>query len=250
MKDDLNELNSRIAQFQQEYNEELATRLLRQFEPIVKMSAHKLSYSRQELFDDLFQVGQMSLFQSLQQFDLAKGVPFEAYAMKSMVGHMKNYLRDKSWYIQVPRRIKEKGAKVQRTIDAMTGRLGRSPTIGEIAAELELTEQETVEILAGRDCYRPVSLDMPVSDEEGTTLRGDLIAAANDDFRDLEDRLILEEAMEELDEVERQVLELVYRHGLSQRQVASRLAISQMSVSRMQKRAVRKLKDRLSHDLH
>ncbi|GIQ69247.1 RNA polymerase subunit sigma-70 [Xylanibacillus composti] len=245
MKDDLNDLNSRIAQLQQGHNEELATRLLRQFEAMVKMSAHKLSYNRNELFEDLFQVGQMSLYQSLRQFDPAKGVPFEAYAMKSMIGHMKNYLRDKSWYIQVPRRIKEKGAKVQKTIEAMTGRLGRSPNIKEIAAELDLTEQETVEILAGRDYYRPVSLDVPVKDEEGTTLRGDLIAAANDDFRHLEDRLVLEEAMQALDEVERQVLELLFQQGLSQRQVASRLAISQMSVSRMQKRAVQKLKDRL-----
>ncbi len=243
MKDGSSDLNSRIAQLQSAYSEELATELLLQFESMIKMSAHKLSYNRPELFDDLFQVGQMSLYKSLQQFDSSMGVPFEAYAMKSLVGHMKNYLRDKSWYIQVPRRIKEQGAKVQKTIDAMTGSLGRSPNIKEIAAELDLTEQETVEILAGRDCYRPASLDVPVSDEDGTTMRGDLIAAANDDFLNLEDRLILEDAMQELDEVERQVLELVFHQGLSQRQVASRLEISQMSVSRVQKRAVKKLKD-------
>src|SRR5690606_22428446 len=85
-----------------------ATALLTNYESIVRMAASKMSRSRPDLYDDLFQVGQMSMLRLFKQFDAAKGIPFEGYAMKSVIGHLKNYLRDKSWYIQVPRRIKEK----------------------------------------------------------------------------------------------------------------------------------------------
>ncbi|NOV01789.1 sigma-70 family RNA polymerase sigma factor [Paenibacillus planticolens] len=222
--------------------EETATALLLHYEPIVRMAVGKMSRSRPDLYEDLFQVGQMSLLRLFTQYDSTLDTPFEAYAMKSLIGHLKNYLRDKSWYIQVPRRIKEKGALVQRALDELTVKLERSPNMDEMAAYLELSTEETIEILAGRDYYHYTSLDTPLSNEGDSATLGDMIAGSTDDYHSLERRMDLEEAMTCLKEEERKVIHLIYQEGQSQRHIADQLGISQMSVSRIQKRAIVKLK--------
>ncbi|WP_239618491.1 sigma-70 family RNA polymerase sigma factor [Cohnella mopanensis] len=231
-----------LIEYQRTLCSDLADQLIRNYEPMVRMAANKMSRNRPDLFDDLFQVGQMSLFRLLKQFDPELGIPFEPYAMKSMIGHMKNYLRDKSWYIQVPRRIKEKGLVVQHAIDELMSKLERSPNVDEIAGHLGLDTEETLEILAGRDLYQYVSLDTPISDEENTSVLGELIGSPTDDYAALERKLDLNDAMERLKPEERQVLRLVFESGLSQRSIADELGVSQMSISRIQKRAIDKLK--------
>jgi RNA polymerase sigma-B factor len=226
--------------------QEAATALLLHYEPIVRMAVGKISRSRPDLYEDLFQVGQMSMLRLFTQYDHAMEVPFEGYAMKSLIGHLKNYLRDKSWYIQVPRRIKEKGAQMGRALDELTAKLERSPNVEEIAAHLELSEEETIEILAGRDYYHYTSLDTPLTSEgDGATI-GDMIAGTSDDYQAIERRMDLVEAMDCLKEEERTVIGMIYQEGQSQRHIADQLGISQMSVSRIQKRAMTKLKTALT----
>ncbi len=231
-----------LLEYQKTLSNDLADQLIRNYEPMVKMAANKMSRNRPDLYDDLFQVGQLSLFRLFKQFDPTLGMPFEPYAMKSIIGHMKNYLRDKSWYIQVPRRIKEKGLVVQQAIDELMSKLERSPNIDEIAQHLGLETEETLEILAGRDLYHYVSLDTPISDDENTAVLGELIGSQTDDYAELERKLDLQEAMEQLKPEESHVLQLVFKGGLSQRSIADELGVSQMSVSRIQKRAIDKLK--------
>lgn len=231
-----------IHEYQATSNNEIATILIQKYDPMVKMAAGKISRNRPDLYEDLMQVGNMALIRLLKQFDSSLGVPFEAYAMKSMIGHMKNFLRDKSWYIQVPRRIKEKGALVQQTIDELTMKLERSPNVNEIAEKLELSVEETVEVLAGRECYHYVSLDTPLSQDESAATLGELICSEADDYESVERKMDLMEAMKELKPEEQNVLALIFNEGLSQRAAADRLGISQMSVSRIQRRATEKLK--------
>ncbi|MFD3269778.1 sigma-70 family RNA polymerase sigma factor [Paenibacillus dendritiformis] len=235
-----------ISDYQKTQDNDIATLLIHKYEPMVKMAAGKISRNRPDLYEDLMQVGNMALIRLLQQFDSSLGVPFEAYAMKSMIGHMKNFLRDKSWYIQVPRRIKEKGALIQQTIDELTVQLERSPNVEEIAERLELSVEETVEVLAGRECYHYVSLDTPLSQEESAATLGELISSDSDDYEAVERRMDLSDAMAALKAEERQVLALVFEQGLSQRAAAERLGVSQMSVSRIQRRATDKLRHILS----
>ncbi|MCR8846307.1 sigma-70 family RNA polymerase sigma factor [Paenibacillus sp. SC116] len=239
VNEDANEL---IRLYQQNHDNDIATVLIQKYEPMVKMAAGKISRNRPDLYEDLMQVGNMAMIRLLQQFDPLLGVPFEAYAMKSMIGHMKNYLRDKSWYIQVPRRIKEKGAVVQQTIDELTIQLERSPSIDEIAARLELSVEETVEVLAGRECYHYVSLDTPLSQDESAATLGELISSDANDYESVEHKMDLLEAMKQLKQEEVKVLLLIFEQGLSQRTVAEQLGVSQMSVSRIQRRATDKLK--------
>lgn len=240
------DLANRIRRYQGTGDESLAEELIIRFQPMIQMAARKISRNRPDLYEDLFQVGQMSLLRSLKQFDCDLGHPFESYAMKSLVGHMKNYLRDKSWYIQVPRRIKEKGARIRKAIDELTVKLNRSPDIGEIADYLDLTREETIEVLAGRDHYQVASLDVPLNSREDSAALGDLIASDRNEYHQLEYRLDLQEAMGILGDIEKRVLHLVYNEGHSQRTIADELDISQMSVSRIQRKAISKLREYLT----
>ncbi|WP_138494763.1 sigma-70 family RNA polymerase sigma factor [Paenibacillus pinistramenti] len=245
--DALNESTGLIWEYQQTKDNEIATVLIKKYEPMVKMAAGKIARNRPDLYEDLYQVGQMALIRLLQQYDIEMGIPFEPYAMKSMIGHMKNFLRDKSWYIQVPRRIKEKGALVQQAIDELTVKLERSPDVKEIAAFLELSVEETVEVLAGRECYHYVSLDSPLSQDESAATLGELISHDANDYDAVEKRMDLQQAMSQLKEQEQKVLLLAFQEGQSQRAIAQKLGVSQMSVSRIQKRATEKLKQIMSN---
>ncbi|WP_055105231.1 sigma-70 family RNA polymerase sigma factor [Paenibacillus ihumii] len=243
----LNESTSLIWKYQQTKDNEIATVLIQKYEPMVKMAAGKIARNRPDLYEDLYQVGQMALIRLLQQYDIELGIPFEPYAMKSMIGHMKNFLRDKSWYIQVPRRIKEKGALVQQAIDELTVKLERSPDVKEIAEYLDLSVEETVEVLAGRECYHYVSLDSPLSQDESAATLGELISSEANDYDTVEKRMDLQQALSQLKEQEQQVLLLAFQEGQSQRAIAQQLGVSQMSVSRIQKRATEKLKQIMSN---
>ncbi|RAP27288.1 hypothetical protein C2W64_01120 [Brevibacillus laterosporus] len=236
----------KIRRYQETSCQELATDLLIKYESMIKMAAKKISRNCRDFYEDLYQIGQISLLRSLQQFDASLGFAFEPYAMKSLIGHMKNYLRDKSWYVQVPRRIKEKGARIQQVIDELTITLERSPDVQEIADKMEMSVEEAIEVLAGREYYQLTSLDAPLSTDEGGSTIGDLVSSSVDDFGALENKLDLQEAMEQLKEEEQKVIYSAYIDGLSQRAIANVLGISQMSVCRIQKRAVTKLRDILS----
>lgn len=236
----------KIFRYQQTDSRELADELVREYDPLVRMAAHKISRNRPDLQEDLIQVGRMSLFRLLKQFDPGFGMPFEPYAMKSMVGQMKNYLRDKSWYVQVPRRIKEKGLNLQRAIDELTMELERSPSVPEIAERMDMSLEEALEVLAGRELYHYVSLDTPVSDDENGATLGEMIGVPSDDYAEVDRKLVLDKAMDRLKPEERKVLLLLYEQGYSQRFVAEQLGVSQMSVSRIQRRAIDQLKKWLS----
>lgn len=231
-----------IREYQRTEDNEIATELIKKYESMVKMAASKISRNRPDLYEDLYQVGQMALIRLLKQYNMELGIPFEPYAMKSMIGHMKNFLRDKSWYIQVPRRIKEKGALVQHAIDELTVKLERSPDVKEIAEYLDLTVEETVEVLAGRECYHYVSLDSPLSQDESAATLGELISSEAKDYDAVEKRMDLQQALNQLKEQEQEVMLLAFQDGESQRSIAQKLGVSQMSVSRIQKRATEKLK--------
>ncbi|BBW97970.1 MULTISPECIES: sigma-70 family RNA polymerase sigma factor [Geobacillus] len=240
-------LDALIAAYQQTKAEEAATALLVRFEPLIVAAARKMARSRPDFYEDLFQVGRLSFLRLLEHYDPNQGTSFESYAMKSLIGYMKNYLRDKAWYIQVPRKVKEKGSKVQQAIDELTIKLERSPTIDEIADHLGLSAEETIEILAGRDHYQPVSIDAPVQDSEkdGTTI-GEFIADQTNEVEALIERLDLQQAIDKLSEQERLVIDAVFRRGETQRSLAERLGVSQMTISRIQKRAIDKLKRQLA----
>lgn len=235
-------MNKLIHEYQQYRCNDIATKLIIKYQPLVKIAARKMSRNKSDLYEELYQVGQISLLRLFELFDQKMGIPFEAYAMKSIIGHLKNHLRDKSWFIKVPRKIKEKSLQLQQALDELYVRLERSPRMDEIAQYLELTVEEIIEIMAGSNSYNYISLDTPLSKAEDSSTIGDLLSSQVDVFYEFEMRIDIEEMMLQLQKDERVILYLIFNEGKSQRQIAEQIGISQMSVSRIQKKALIKLK--------
>jgi RNA polymerase sigma-B factor len=160
-----------------------------------------------------------------------------------VVGELKRYLRDTSWRLHVPRALKEQALRLCRAADALHQRLGRSPTTGELAEHLEVPEEEILEALAAVTGRRELSLDQPAGADPNVRL-GDLVAVPGA-TEDPEDLLALAGMVAALPELEREVILLRFFEELDQHAIAARIGFSQMHVSRLQRRALARLRAQL-----
>jgi len=200
--------------------------------------------NRGEALDDLIQVGTVGLLKAIDRFDLERGVEFTTYATPTIVGEIKRYFRDKGWAVKVPRRLQELNLSVNRAIEKLAVKLGRSPTIPELAEHLHATEEEILEAQELGQAYNLLSLDTEVSaeGERKTQTLGDYIGTTDAGLTLLEDKANLERAFEVLSGRERVILYLRFYENVSQTEIAKRLSVSQMHVSRLQQKALEKLK--------
>lgn len=212
---------------------------------MVSSTARRLSRNRPDLYDDLYQVGQISLLRSLERYDQGLGSSFESFARKNMIGYMKNYLRDKAWNMPIPRWMKEKWFQVQRTIDELTLNQERTPSVAEIAQHINLSEGMTEKLLVGQTSVHVASLDAPLSNDDGELTLSEVIGSDAKELQAVETRLDFSKALSKLTEMEKSILHLNFIKGVSQRTIAHQLDVSQMTVSRMMKRALEKLRDTL-----
>lgn len=200
--------------------------------------------SRSETLDDLVQVGEIGLIRAVDKFDPARALPFPVYAAPSILGELKHHFRDRTWSVKVPRSLQERLLLVRKTEAILHTRLGRKPSVGQIAAELNLNEEDVLEAMeTGRRTYAD-SLDRPLdleNGEENLTLM-DRVGMWDRDIHNWEAYTDLARAMSCLNAREREVLRLRYWEDQSQAQVAERLGLSQMHVSRLQARALSRLK--------
>jgi RNA polymerase sigma-B factor len=200
--------------------------------------------NRGEQLDDLVQVATLGLIKAVDRFDVARGVEFTTYATPTIIGEIKRYFRDKGWAVRVPRRLQELNQAVNRALDAATMELGRAPTVADLARRLQASEEEIIEAQELGQMYNLLSLDSDVSDagERAATLQ-DYLGQEDADLSLLEDKAVLERAFGALDRRERVVVYLRFYEGMPQADVAKRLGVSQMHVSRLQQRALEKLKN-------
>jgi RNA polymerase sigma-B factor len=210
---------------------------------LVRYLASKFS-NRGEPLDDLIQVGAVGLLKAIDRFDADRGVGFSTYAMPTIVGEIKRYFRDKGWALRVPRRLQELNLAVNRTIERLTIDLGHSPTVEELAAELESTSESILEARELGGAYNLLSLDSEVvsdGDKRNQTL-GETLPSGETGLEFLEEKAILERAFTILTRRERIILFLRYFDSLSQTEIAKRLGLSQMHVSRLQNKALEKMR--------
>jgi len=201
--------------------------------------------NRGEALEDLIQVGTMGLLKAIDRFDLERGVEFTTYATPTIVGEIKRYFRDKGWAVKVPRRLQELNLSVNRAIEKLAIKLGRSPTIPELAEHLHATEEEILEAQELGQAYNLLSLDTEVSGdgERKSQTLADYIGTTDAGLTLLEDKANLERAFEVLSGRERVILYLRFYENVSQTEIAKRLNVSQMHVSRLQQKALEKLKN-------
>lgn len=200
--------------------------------------------NRGEPLDDLVQVGTVGLLKAIDRFELERGVEFTTYATPTIVGEIKRYFRDKGWAVKVPRRLQELNLAVNRASDKLAIELGRSPTVAELAEHLKAGADEILEAQELGQAYNLLSLDSEVSgetDKKSQTL-ADTVGVSDAGLELLEDRANLERAFTALTGRERVIIYLRFYESVSQTEIAKRLNVSQMHVSRLQAKALEKLR--------
>jgi RNA polymerase sigma-B factor len=199
--------------------------------------------------EDLLQVASLGLMNAVDRFDPARGIPFSAFASPTILGELKRHFRDRAWTVRVPRSLHDRIAAVSEAIEKLTKVLQRSPSVGEIAAHLELQETEVLEVLEASQNRRPLSLDRPGgADDEDEALGSEWIGAEDGGFELVENRASLSAAIPDLDERERLVLRLRFVEDMTQVQIAARIGHSQMHVSRILRRALEHIRERIGEE--
>jgi RNA polymerase sigma-B factor len=202
---------------------------------------------RGEQIDDLVQVGTLGLIKAIDRYDPSRGVEFTTYAAPTIIGEIKRYFRDKGWAVRVPRRQQELNLAVNREIERAAIELGRSPTVADLATRLSVSEEEIIEAQELGQMYNLLSIDSELAadrDAKTSTLI-DYLGREDPELALLEDKTNLERALRALDPRERVILYLRFYENVSQAEVAKRFGVSQMHVSRLQARALEKLKREL-----
>jgi RNA polymerase sigma-B factor len=204
-----------------------------------------------EALEDLIQVGNIGLINALDRYNPAQGTRFSTYATPTILGEIKRHFRDKASGIKVPRWLQELHQATRRTTQALTQDLGRAPTIGEIAARLGVSEEEVVEALESGEASNLISLDTHLEGHgmiDSASLL-DLVGRVDKTLHEFETYGDLRTAIESLGPREREVIALRFFDEMSQAKIAKKLNISQMHVSRLQQRALKRLREMLSDEV-
>ncbi|WP_280771296.1 RNA polymerase sigma factor SigB [Salipaludibacillus daqingensis] len=233
-----------IAEFQRTNDDELQTKLVMEFQNLVHALARKFSRGQRH-DEDLIQVGMIGLLAALRRFDHSYARSFESFAVPTIVGEIKRFIRDKTWSVHVPRRIKELGPKIKGAVEDLTTKLQRSPKVDEIAEHLGVSEEEILETMEMGKSYQALSVDRSIeADDEGSAVTLlDLVGSSEEGYEQTDQQLLLEKAFVVLTEREKEILQLTYFENLSQKETGEKLGISQMHVSRLQRRALQKLRE-------
>lgn len=197
--------------------------------------------NRGQPLEDLTQVAALGLLKAVERFDPSLKIEFSTYATTTIVGELKRYLRDRGWAVRAPRRMQELYLNLSRVVDPLGQELGRSPTIGELAAEIGASEEEVLEALEAGQAYRFASLDAPRSEGEGDTV-GEAMGGEDEELVRAEQRALLAPMLAHLPMRQRQIVHLRFFEGLTQSEIARRLGISQMQVSRLLSRSVAQMR--------
>jgi RNA polymerase sigma-B factor len=196
--------------------------------------------NRGEPLEDIEQVGFLGLIQAIERFDPSLENEFSTFATPTIMGEIRRYFRDKSWAVRVPRRLQENFLRVSRAQEELSRTLGRQPSIAEIGLHLGLEQDEVLAALEVSPAQHTISLASTPSGgdvEEGTEL-GDRLGREDENLERVEMKALVEQAMAHLTPREREIMVLRYFDQLPQTEVAKRLGISQMHVSRLQRAAL------------
>jgi len=205
-------------------------------------------HGRGEPLDDLVQIATVGLIKAIDRFDPEYGNDFAAYAVPTIVGEIKRHFRDRTWDVRVPRRLQELKLDINEATSTLAQQLGRSPTVADIAGYLQRPEDEVLEGLDSARAYSAVSLQTLVGNGEDGTELGDLFGVEDHELALAEFRASLGPALEALGPREQKIVILRFFGNLTQTQIAERVGISQMHVSRLLVRSLATLRGHLTED--
>jgi len=239
-------LDDLVVRYQKCHRVETRKKILIETADCVFFIAKKFLY-RGESLDDLIQVGHIGLLKAIDNYNPSLGNKFLTYATSVIVGEIKHHFRDNSPMIKIPRRIHERYAAIQSTIKTISLSLSKSPTVKDIAKEMDISEEEVLSCLTAAESYRSLSLDAPLDNmRSGSEETISLLEAINSADQDISDVIInregMKKAMESLDKKEKKVIYFTYYLNLNQALIAGRMHFSQAHVSRILISSLAKLK--------
>ena len=211
---------------------------------LVRFLAKKFA-NRGEPLDDLIGVGTIGLMHAIDRFDPERGIRFATFATPTIVGEIKRHFRDRGWAIKVPRRLQEVNLAANKAVEALTRKLNRPPTVQEVADQINASLEETLEGMELGHLYELISLDNELGDDddESRSRLEDYVGKEDVAFEEFSERTRLEAAIGRLTPRERKIIILRFFKGWSQTDVARELNISQMHVSRLQHKALARLRE-------
>jgi RNA polymerase sigma-B factor len=212
--------------------------------PLVRSLARRYA-GRGESLEDIEQVGAIGLIKAIDRFELARDVSLATYATPNVVGEIKRHFRDKGWAVRVPRALQELNASMSGAIERLTVTMARSPSIAEIAKELETTPEQVLEALEVGSAYSTISLSSGPSGEEELDPM-ETIGSEDEGFERSEQRAALAPALAHLPSREREILRMRFEEGLPQTQIAQRVGLSQMHVSRLIRKSLAVMREELA----
>ena len=230
-------------EFAQTHDETLREQLVFSHLGMVRQLASRFS-NRSEALEDLVQVGIIGLIKAIDRFDPDRGVEFSSFAVPTIVGEIKRHFRDKTWAMRVPRRLKDLNVAVGRAVEELTVELGRSVTPKDLATRLGVEVEDIVEAQETSRAYILQSLDCETDsgDRGSSQTVGDCVGTDDHNLSLLLDKTCLRDACTHLDARERVIVYLRFFQGVSQSEIARRLSCTQMHVSRLQRRALEKMR--------
>ncbi|MBN9635334.1 MAG: SigB/SigF/SigG family RNA polymerase sigma factor [Actinobacteria bacterium] len=197
-----------------------------------------------EARDDLLQVARIGLINAVKRFDVEMGSDFASFAVPTIMGELRRHFRDNSWSVKVPRRMKELHLQIGSATAEMSQRLGRAPTASELAAELNIDRDEVLDGLMAGSSYKTTSIDGAAGSEERPSL-AETLGDVDPGLENVEYREALRPLLAELPERERTVLVLRFFESMTQSQIAAKVGISQMHVSRLLAKTLAQLREKL-----
>jgi RNA polymerase sigma-B factor len=206
---------------------------------------------RGETTEDLVQVALVGLIKAVDRFDADRGPGFTAYAVPTVAGELKRHFRDKGWMIKVPRRLQDLGSALATGREALAQQLQRPPTVDELATHLGTTPEEVIDALDAAQVYRPASLSAPIHnvDSDGGPDLGDVLGSPDPGFELVDNMQSLRGLIEQLPARQRRILGLRFYDDMTQAQIARKIGVSQMHVSRLLTAALNQLRAGLTDDV-
>jgi RNA polymerase sigma-B factor len=234
-------IDERFETYRRTGDRRLRDELVEEHAPLAQFLASRFA-NRGEPRDDLVQVALVGLFKAVERFDPGRGLQFSTFATPTILGELKRHFRDRGWAVRVPRRVQELHLQLGKIIGTLGQEEGRSPTPAEVAARAGVSEEAVLEAMEAGSLYRLVSLDGSVTpDDEG----GELVACLGEEdpaFERIEHRSEIAELLDVLPERERRIVELRFFDSLTQSEIAERVGVSQMHVSRLLTRSLERLR--------
>jgi RNA polymerase sigma-B factor len=215
------------------------------FQPLARRLA--LRYARgSEPVDDLEQIANLGLLKALRRFEPGRGFAFSSFAVPTILGELKRSFRDSSWVAHVPRSVQERSARVRDVRRALEPGLGRPPSVREIAETMHEPLEDVLEAMRAMDAMSSLSLDAP-SREEDEVVLGEQLGGSDPSYEQFEDIAAIRSALPALSGLQREVLELRFAHDLKQSEIATRLGVSQMQISRLLASGLQRLRIIVEH---